>query len=492
MKIIDCFPFFNELMILDLRLHILNPYVDQFVLVEATRSHQDKEKRLFFEENKQKFEKFLPKIKHVVVDDFPPYSYWSHEAHQRNRIIDAIYGQCDDNDVIFISDVDEIWNPEKIVPVLNGISNDRAYQWQSKLTYRYFNLVAQNDPWVQPLFLRYSLLKSYHDQGYKITDDILRNYSGRNLINREVISGMAGWHFSYTEDPEFKLQNFLHSEYASMSNEEVMNCIHGRMNPFHKNIMTKIDDSELHDNLPKHVVDHLGKYRRYIFRDRKHDDLPVTLVGINCAEPQLAIQSLIETSSKLKFDDVIFFSDTEPEHMPEHIRFVKIDRISCIDDYNRFVLMELVDHIESDFCMIVHADGYAHNPHLWNKDFLKHDYIGAPWPDNFIGDSRVGNGRVCIRSKKLMKLVRDAGGSNLGGNEDVIICLKLKQYLLENGCTIAPVDIAKSFSFELRCDDLVVDPDTECFAFHGKSHLGEFHVRKLNELVEKMNERLKP
>ena len=69
--IIDAFPFFDEIDLLDLRLNYLNSSVDKFILVEGTKSHQGKNKKLFFDENKSLFKKYKNKIIHHIVDDYP-------------------------------------------------------------------------------------------------------------------------------------------------------------------------------------------------------------------------------------------------------------------------------------------------------------------------------------------------------------------------------------------------------------------------------------
>src|ERR1035438_146655 len=119
--IYDCFTFFNELDLLEIRLNILDKTVDKFVLVEATKTHQGKEKPLHFSENKKRFEKFLPKIIHVIVDDYPEYegkSAWILEQHQRNMIQTGL-NNCKPDDIILISDVDEIPNSDKILEYKN-------------------------------------------------------------------------------------------------------------------------------------------------------------------------------------------------------------------------------------------------------------------------------------------------------------------------------------------------------------------------------------
>ena len=111
----DCFTFFNELEILDIRLHEMAPAVDRFVLVEARKTFQGAEKPLYFEENKALFTPFLDKIEHIIVD-FPPdidhfrnakSPAWAREYFQRDQIARGLAGARPD-DLILISDVDEI------------------------------------------------------------------------------------------------------------------------------------------------------------------------------------------------------------------------------------------------------------------------------------------------------------------------------------------------------------------------------------------------
>ena len=84
MKIYDCFTFFNELDILDIRLQELYDTVDHFVLVEANQSHSGKPKEYIFENNKDRFEKYLDKIIHIKIDDFPDTKdSWVREKFQR-------------------------------------------------------------------------------------------------------------------------------------------------------------------------------------------------------------------------------------------------------------------------------------------------------------------------------------------------------------------------------------------------------------------------
>jgi beta-1,4-mannosyl-glycoprotein beta-1,4-N-acetylglucosaminyltransferase len=136
MKIYDCFYFFDELDLLEIRLNILDNYVDQFVLVEAKETFNGKPKPLFYEQNKDRYTKWNHKIKHYVVEDFPnnriilekalaspntgnKEHWWVREFYQKESLINALT-DCSDDDLIFISDVDEIWNPDINFKITKG------------------------------------------------------------------------------------------------------------------------------------------------------------------------------------------------------------------------------------------------------------------------------------------------------------------------------------------------------------------------------------
>jgi len=110
----DCFPFFNELELLEIRLNVLKDVVDRFVLVEADRTFTNRPKKLFFEENKGRFAAFADRIIHIVVTDHPLFkTAWHYESHQRNAIMRGLTDAKPD-DVILIGDVDEIPNPDAV------------------------------------------------------------------------------------------------------------------------------------------------------------------------------------------------------------------------------------------------------------------------------------------------------------------------------------------------------------------------------------------
>src|SRR3954453_15788720 len=116
--IYDCFLFFNELDGLEIRLHVLAAVVDRFVLVEARQTHQRAAKPLHYAENRARFEPFVDRIEHVVVEEFPPEATgtWACENWQRNAIRLGIRS-AKAGDTILISDVDEIPRPECVLAV---------------------------------------------------------------------------------------------------------------------------------------------------------------------------------------------------------------------------------------------------------------------------------------------------------------------------------------------------------------------------------------
>ncbi len=118
MAIFDCFQYFNEEHIAEIRFNILDKFVDSFVIVESTVNHQGKPKKLHFDINKYK--KFKNKINYIVVDDTPENIKKSHEGgeslveqHQRNSIIRGLKN-ANDNDLVILSDVDEIPDLNKL------------------------------------------------------------------------------------------------------------------------------------------------------------------------------------------------------------------------------------------------------------------------------------------------------------------------------------------------------------------------------------------
>ena len=120
----DCIPFFNEIDILKMRLHIMDPIVDRFVIEEATVTFSGEPKELCFEKNKELFKEFLPKITYIVVDN-SPVNTTTHlrDKFQKNALVKGLADAADE-DVIILSDVDEIPNPKTLQKVIDTFDPD--------------------------------------------------------------------------------------------------------------------------------------------------------------------------------------------------------------------------------------------------------------------------------------------------------------------------------------------------------------------------------
>ena len=108
MRIFDCFPFFNEIDLLELRLNELWDVVDVFVIVEAKQTFTGNPKPMCLLDNKERLAKYMHKVRYVVVEDFPPnLDDWGKETYQRNEIRKELSDVLPD-DIVMLSDVDEI------------------------------------------------------------------------------------------------------------------------------------------------------------------------------------------------------------------------------------------------------------------------------------------------------------------------------------------------------------------------------------------------
>ena len=139
--IYDCIPFFNELDILKLRMKILAPYVDRFVLEESTVTFSGEPKEMTFAKNRSMFAEFEDKITYVAVDDSPLSGVTTHERDnfQKNRLIRGLEG-CKPDDIIILSDVDEIPDPKTLVKILENFDPSKIYHLAQRMFYCFLNL----------------------------------------------------------------------------------------------------------------------------------------------------------------------------------------------------------------------------------------------------------------------------------------------------------------------------------------------------------------
>ena len=224
MAIYDCFQYFNEEHIADLRFNILNKFIDYFVIVESTVNHQGKQKKLQF--NIDNYKKFKDKIKYIIVDDTPENIKKPHkggeslvEQHQRNSLM-KVLNKAEDEDLIILSDVDEIPDLNKL-----NLFNKKNYAVFSQKMFMYkINLLnLDENNWhgskiclkknlKTPQWLRNLKFKKY---------PFWRLDKPRNL---QIIQN-GGWHFAYLQSAENiskKIKSFAHGEFNKehLSDEE--------------------------------------------------------------------------------------------------------------------------------------------------------------------------------------------------------------------------------------------------------------------------------
>jgi beta-1,4-mannosyl-glycoprotein beta-1,4-N-acetylglucosaminyltransferase len=208
-RLIDCFLFYNELDLLELRFKTLHEYVHYFVVAECPLTMAGDPKPLFFANNKERFAPYLDKIIHVVIPPATAKDYTvlmqrpSSEAYQRNALALA-FPRLDDSDIVMISDVDEIINPDCLREVCGAINCGVEFlvlrqHWH--LLYLNARVVSRRsqkdmvDPskWFGTLCTtRKTIRNTFHDQPHRIWARKWGN-AGQNLFLVEN----GGWHFSY-------------------------------------------------------------------------------------------------------------------------------------------------------------------------------------------------------------------------------------------------------------------------------------------------------
>jgi len=230
MKIYDCFMYFDEEVVLDIRLNTLNEFVDYFVIVESKFTHKGDPRELKF--NHKRFEKFKDKIIYLIYEQTPSEIEKiniedSYNEQTRKYILNAGYREneqrnfikiglsnADDDDLIFISDVDEIPNLSNLN--LNNIT-EKIILFRQDMFYYKFNLYLPNLIWtgtkgckkknlIDPQWLRNIKDRKYSP--FRI--DI---FFSKKKYNSIKIIDNGGWHFSNIKTAkqlEHKLKSYLH------------------------------------------------------------------------------------------------------------------------------------------------------------------------------------------------------------------------------------------------------------------------------------------
>lgn len=258
MKIYDCFQFFNEFDVLDIRLNTLYDHVDYFVISETNKTHSNLDKPYYFEENKHFFEKYLDKIIHVK-EEYPE-DILKFKKREENSKYNVIYNQisdiydkeenenelkkwpnfcrdylqreylklglldCEDDDLIMVSDLDEISNPQAIDWIRENNITDHCLM--QNCYYYYVNMVAHTN-WYGAYVVKYS----------KTKDVSLTHLRNESKSYKRIDNG--GWHFSFVGGPDRVKNKIISYSHQEFNNPYILNNIEHRMSrnqdPFGRN-----------------------------------------------------------------------------------------------------------------------------------------------------------------------------------------------------------------------------------------------------------------
>ena len=292
MNIYDCFMYFDEDLLLDLRLNVLNDHVKKFVITESTFLHSGKEKKLKFDY--KNFNKFKDKIIYIVVDT-PPLGIQTidrsdttaiknkkildnslkRENNQRNRLINGLDDVLED-DLILSSYLDEIPN------LLNFKFKNKITLFEQKVFYYKFNLMQPNFNWMGTRACKKKQLKGFQwlrniksksYPGWRLDTF----FSEKRYMNIDIVKN-GGWHFTSIKKPKdifYKLSNFMHHlefEYSGLSLKDMEKMVEEKKILYDHGV--KQEDNKYTGRqslvkinnliLPEYIRQNLNKYKDWL------------------------------------------------------------------------------------------------------------------------------------------------------------------------------------------------------------------------------------
>lgn len=261
-KIYDIFTYNGEADILEIRLNILNNKVDQFVIIEAPTTFSGLKKPLYFQEQKERFAPYLSKIKYFVIDDYPNDKelckladessnvpkdgpeHWRREFYQKESIKKAL-AHLNDDDICFIGDVDEIWNPE----VLIDYTKSDIFKLRQNV-YTYYLNNRSSEPWAGTLVTKYKNIKTGCLNHLRTSSKTIYTY---------IKNG--GWHFTSMGGLD-EVRRKLNDSYTkeSYNTDDVQNNLEKRFGEndyMGRNFKFWTDESDL----PRYILENKEKYK---------------------------------------------------------------------------------------------------------------------------------------------------------------------------------------------------------------------------------------
>jgi beta-1,4-mannosyl-glycoprotein beta-1,4-N-acetylglucosaminyltransferase len=278
MAIYDVFPIFNELDLLEIRLNLLSPHVDYFVISESTTTFSGLTKPLYFEASRDRFSEFGHKIIHNVVTDEFEGSPFERDRFQKDRIKQVLAERCSGSDLIVFSDLDEIPNPRTFDVALESAVSGKMAHFAQDLFFYYLNLmeISGSKPSITG---DYPGIRDKKWLGSRVTTfDYMAGFTMTELrdpFHKEGGTRVAdgGWHFSYcgsanndsVEDRvKLKVQSTPHQELVTKRNlRKLSKRISRAQDPFGRR-GTKLRKIEIEEHLPTYLSENRGRYSHMI------------------------------------------------------------------------------------------------------------------------------------------------------------------------------------------------------------------------------------
>lgn len=270
MKIYDCITFFNELDILEIRMNILDPYVDFFVINESPYTFTGNSKALFFEKNKERFKNFEHKIIHnIFTENNLEWNQWARGLAQKGGVLGNLITELKDEDVIIYSDADEF--PDFKSFDFNKIYDpDHLFICMQDLYYYYLNTLqlssGQSNFWRGSRFSSWKLLKRNSIDEFRSYDSSFHKCCQSQI---RYISN-AGWHFSYIggiDSIKYKLNSYEHTE---LNTPTVVNNLENNIkelkDPFFRGNFQIVPTNITYKTHPSYIVENQNKYSHLIYK----------------------------------------------------------------------------------------------------------------------------------------------------------------------------------------------------------------------------------
>lgn len=250
-KVFDTFSMFNELDLLEIRLNILDPYVDYFVIAESSETFSGKPKPLYYQDNLERFAKWNDKILWIENPKLETSNSFERAGFQKDNLRKFLIGLADDNDIVYFGDLDEIFKPR--YGIQKEIPNDKVYNLK-QLNYSYYLNNLSSEEWIGTIVGKWGTIKN--------------NTFNHWRANHDSLLPNGGWHFSNVggvEQIRKKLEAYDHQEFNTESiKDDLKNKIKNnedylgrQLDYYGKPFVFKTDESEL----PQYLLDNRDKWK---------------------------------------------------------------------------------------------------------------------------------------------------------------------------------------------------------------------------------------